>query len=308
MKLLRQPSELQAQGRKVSLAIGMFDGVHLGHQQVIRQTIHDSHQHSGFAVAVTFDRHPKTIVAPERIPPLIYNLNQKLRAISSLGLDATLLIEFNEDFSHKPADVFIREVTSGFGHVHSICVGSNFTFGYKRGGNVEVLKNLGRELGFAVHGLAAVALDGEPVSSTRIRKAISSGDFDAAGQMLGRAYSLAGIVEKGDQVGRKLGFPTANINVDGLAVPPSGVYATHAAVRGQTYAAATNIGVRPTIAQSVAQLRVETHIIGFDQEIYGEELELIFSERIRNEQKFASMDELKKQVARDIQTARIALE
>jgi riboflavin kinase/FMN adenylyltransferase len=286
----------------------MFDGVHLGHQQVIRQTINDARQHNGLAIAVTFDRHPKTIVAPERTPPLIYNLNQKLRAIDALGVDAILLIAFTKGFSREPADFFISQLIDGFGHVQSICVGSNFTFGYKRSGNVQVLKELGRKFGFAVHGLAAVALDGEAVSSTRIREAISTGDFDAAGQMLGRAYSLAGLVERGDQLGRKLGFPTANVNVRGLAVPPNGVYATHALVDNTTYPAATNIGFRPTIPHAEPQLRVESHIIGLDRDIYDKELELIFAERLREEQKFSSIDQLKKQIAKDIEAARVALE
>ena len=177
-------------GRKVCLAIGVFDGVHLGHQQIIRQTIADAGQHDALALVITFDRHPNAIVAPERVPPLIYSRPQKMRAIESLGADALLEICFDKNFSEKSGDVFIRELARGLGKIHSICVGADFVFGHKRSGNVALLKALGGELNFSVHGLAAVSLDGEAVSSTRIREAIRAGDFDAASQMLGRPYAI----------------------------------------------------------------------------------------------------------------------
>lgn len=286
----------------------MFDGVHLGHQQVIRQTIHDARQHNGLAVAVTFDRHPKSVVAPQRTPALIYTLNQKLRAIEALGVDATLLIEFTPEFSQRRADDFIREIVREFGHVYSVCVGANFVFGHGRTGNVALLKELGNKLGFTVHGLAAVSLDGDIVSSTRVRQMITSGDFDAAGQCLGRAWSLAGKVERGDLIGRKLGFPTANLNITGMAVPPVGVYATRAIAGGTINPAATNIGYRPTLASPIPTLAVETHIIDFHAEIYGQELELFFVQKLRDEQRFPSLDALKEQIARDVLQAKRVLQ
>src|SRR2546425_834913 len=223
VKTIRNATDLQAGRRKVSAAIGMFDGVHLGHQQVIRQAISDAEQHEALSVVVTFDRHPNSIVAPQRVPPLIYSLPQKLRAIEAVGVDATLLLRFDEPFSRKTGEQFIRELGRDFGRLHSVCVGSTFHFGYKRSGNVELLKSLGAELNLQVHGLSAVALDGEVVSSTRIRESIRAGELDAAGQMLGREYLLCGVVQRGDGLGRKLGFPTANVDVTGLVVPPSGV-------------------------------------------------------------------------------------
>ena len=169
MQTFQSPDDFRSGGRKVSLAIGMFDGVHLGHQQVIRQAVSDAEQHEGLAVVITFDRHPNTVVAPDRVPPLIYSQPQKVRALTGLGADAMLVIPFTREFSARPADEFIRTLVTKLAPVHSICVGSSFVFGHKRSGDVALLKRLGKELAFFVHGLAAVSLDGEIVSSTRIR-------------------------------------------------------------------------------------------------------------------------------------------
>jgi len=224
MKIIHAANELNAGARKVCLAIGFFDGVHLGHQQIIRQTITDARQQEANALVITFDRHPNTVVAPQRVPPLIYSLSQKLRVIESLGADTLLLIRFDKAFSEQTGEAFIRSLARDLGHVQSLCVGANFAFGRKRAGDVRLLKTLGAELKFAVHGIAAVSLDGQAVSSTRIREAILTGDLDVASQMMGRAYSLAGRVVAGDRLGRQLGFPTANLDVTGLALPPNGVY------------------------------------------------------------------------------------
>src|SRR5688572_14138820 len=249
MRIIRQATDLDARGRKVCVAIGVFDGVHLGHQQVIRQMIADAEQHEALPAVITFDRHPTEVVPPERTPELIYWLPQKLRAVESLGAEVAWLIEFDEKFSRQTGEEFIRKLVGDFGHVQSICVGSTFTFGHKRSGNVHLLRKLGRELHFGVHGLAAVALDGETVSSTRIRDAIRAGQLDAASQMLGRGYALAGVVVAGEGVGKKLGYPTANIDASGLVLPANGVYAAHARLGQHIYRAALNIGIRPTLKE-----------------------------------------------------------
>lgn len=303
MKIIRAAAELKPKGGRVCLAVGFFDGVHLGHQQIIRQTIADARQHEAVALVVTFDQHPSTIVAPGRVPPLIYSLPQRLRAIGSLGSDALLLIHFDRAFSEQSGEAFIRGLARDLGQIQSLCVGSNFTFGHKRGGNVALLKALGAELKFAVHGLAAVSLDGKIVSSTRIRETIRSGDLDAAGQMLGRAYSLAGTVVHGDQLGRQLGFPTANLDVSGLLLPPGGVYAVHAIVNGNAYRALANIGSRPTLKSAMPQTRVEAHLLDFKGDLYGQELEVAFLEKLRDERVFPSLSALKEQIARDIAEA-----
>ncbi len=316
--IIHSASELNAAGQKSCVAIGFFDGVHLGHQQIIRQTISDAQQHEGLAVIITFDRHPNTVVAPTRVPPLIYSLPQKLRTISSLGPDTLLLIHFDKPFSQQTGEDFVRELDRDFGQIQSLCVGANFTFGHKRAGNVALLKRLGAELNFSVHGLAAVSLDNKPVSSTRIREAIMAGNLDGAGQMLGRPWSLAGNVMRGDRLGHELGFPTANLDVTGLVLPPDGVYAVHAQILpnaaaspathdsrpSPSFRAVLNIGIRPTIKTAVPERRVEAHLLDFQGDLYGREVELIFVQKLRDERKFPSVAELQAQIARDIQQAR----
>ena len=303
VRVIKSPAELQPGPKKVCLAIGFFDGVHLGHQQIIRQTVADAESHEALAVVVTFDRHPNTVVAPDRVPPLIYSLPQKLRAIASTGADTTLLLHFDEAFSRQTGEEFIRWLAREFGHLTSICVGSSFTFGHKRSGNVDLLKRMGAEFKFTVHGLAAVSLDEQVVSSTRIRETIRAGQIDLASQMLGRPYALCGPVIKGDRLGHKLGFPTANLDVTDLLIPPTGVYAAHAHENGASHRAVVNIGYRPTVSNSAPELRIEAHLLSFEGDLYGQELELSFVAKLREEQKFPSVDALRAQIARDIQSA-----
>ena len=206
MKIIHSPSELGPVRRKVCLAIGFFDGVHLGHQQIIRQTTSDARQHEALALILTFDRHPNAVIAPDRAPPLIYPLDQKLRVIELLGVDATLVLHFDKELSERSGEEFIRTLAAQAGPIRSICVGANFVFGHKRSGNVGLLRRLGAELNFAVHGHAAVSLDGKAVSSTRIRQAIGAGHLDGASQMLGRPYSLVGEVVLRGSIRAQIGF------------------------------------------------------------------------------------------------------
>lgn len=304
MNVIARAGELQASGRTVCLAIGMFDGVHLGHQQVLRQTVEDACQHDAISVAVTFDSHPNSVVAPERNPPLIYNLEQKLRVISSLRIETALVIHFDQPFSQQSGADFVQALVAGFGTIHSISVGSAFTFGCKRSGDVSLLRRLGQQLRFVVHGVAAVSLDDKVVSSTRIRDAIRSGDLDAAGQMLGRSYALTGRVIRGDQQGRQLGFPTANVDCENLVVPPGGVYAAIATTGDRRHHAVVNIGVRPTMNRPRTSLQVEAHLLDFDEDLYEQVVELVFIEKLREEKTFKNRELLRQQIARDIERAR----
>ncbi len=304
MKVIANANELKPGSRKVCVAIGVFDGVHLGHQQVIRHTIADAQQHEGISVAITFDCHPNAVVAPDKNPPLIYPLSKKIKVIESLGIETALLIHFDKNVSQIPAEDFIRNLARDFKNIQSICVGANFTFGFKRQGNVELLKKLGAELGFIVHGLAAISLDNERVSSTRVRNAIQRGALDDASQMLGRAYSLVGKIVEGDKLGRKLGFPTANLDSTGLILPPNGVYAIHVEVDGKLHRAALNIGYRPTLQNSTPQLRVEAHLLDFSGDLYRKEMEITFVGKLRDEQKFSSPEALQQQIGKDIAAAR----
>jgi riboflavin kinase/FMN adenylyltransferase len=303
VQLIRHATELKADGRRLCLAIGVFDGVHLGHQQIIRQTLADARQQGGLAVVVTFDRHPSSIVAPDHAPKLIYPLTQKMRTIESIGADALLLLAFDRAFSEQSGEQFIRDLVRDMGRIQSICVGADFVFGHKRSGNVALLHKLGAELGFHVHGMAALALDGEVVSSTRIRAAIQAANFDAASQMLGRPYAIAAKVVTGDQLGRQLGIPTANLEVAGLVLPPNGVYAARATAHGESHIAVLNIGTRPTVQTGSHERRFEVHLLDFAGDLYGTELEVEIIARLRDESKFPSLDALKAQIALDIKAA-----
>ena len=304
MQLIHRAADLNPGGRKVSVGIGMFDGVHLGHQQVLKQTLADARQHSGISLAITFDRHPASIIHPARAPRLIYSLPQKLREIEALGVDAILLIPFTREFSQIPGEQFVRGLAAELGNIYSICVGSSFTFGHKRSGNVDLLKQLGKELNFQVHGLAAVSLAGQIVSSTRIRERIGAGDLNAASQMLGRTYAIAGKVTHGDKLGGKLGTPTANIDIGGLLTPPNGVYAVQVRVGKELRPGVANLGFRPTVNDPSPALRFEVHLLDFEGDLYEQELEVAFAEFIRGEQKFGNLEELKAQITRDKESAR----
>jgi riboflavin kinase/FMN adenylyltransferase len=306
MKIIHAANELGNGRCKVCLAIGVFDGVHLGHQQIIRQTVSDARGHDALALVVTFDRHPSTIVAPDRAPPQIFSRSQKIRALAALGADALLEIPFDRPFSETSGEVFIRGLVQNLGTIHSICVGADFVFGHRRSGNIDLLKKLGAELHFQVHGLAELALDGKTVSSTRIREAIRAGDLDAAGQMLGRPYAICGQVVAGDRLGRQLGFPTANLDSTNLVLPPNGVYAGSTEWQNHFYRVALNIGTRPTVTAG-PQLRVEAHLLDFSGDLYAAELEVEVGAKIRAEQRFPSAAELQAQIGWDVATVRAAI-
>ena len=300
MRNLTDARELQPLNGRVCCAIGMFDGVHLGHQQVIRQAVSDAHQLEATSLCVTFDQHPARVISPEKAPLLIQAQNQRLEAIESLDIEATLRLPFDEAMSQIPAGEFVRGLAFDLGRISSVCVGSNFAFGHQRSGNLEILRELGHELNFTTHGLASVSLDGQAVSSTRIREAIVNGHLDAAGQMMGREYSLRGQIIQGNQRGRELGFPTANLDTTNLCTPPRGVYAAHAEVNGQPFRSAVNIGLRPTAGDTEPELQVEAHLLDFEGDLYGQLCTLTFASKLRDEQRLESMEALKGQIEKDV--------
>lgn len=304
MKIIHAAADLNPGSRGVSLAIGVFDGVHLGHQRVIGLARENATQSGAASVVVTFDRHPNIVVAPQHVPPLIYPLAKKLAVIASLNLDASLVIHFDKAFSQISGEDFIRGLARDFGSIRAICVGETFMFGCRRSGDVALLNTLGKELGFIVEAVPDVSVGGEAVSSTRIREAVRAGKFDLAGQLLGRPYTLCGAVVTGARVGRTLGFPTANLNVAGILVPPAGVYAADAKAGEKTYRAAVNIGHRPTMYAAEGGLCVEAHLLDFTGELYGEEIELTFLQKLREEHKFPSAAALQQQIQKDVAAAR----
>jgi len=306
MNVIHAAAELNPGPGGVCVAIGVFDGVHLGHQCVIGRACREARQHGAMSVVVTFDRHPNAVVAPQHVPPLIHPLSKKLRVIASLGLDAACVIHFDRAFSEISGEQFIRGLARDFKAIRGICVGETFLFGHRRSGNVALLKALGGELGFALHALPDVFLGGQPVSSTRIREAVRAAQFDLAGQMLGRTYTLCGPVVAGARLGRTLGFPTANLDVAGILVPPAGVYAAEARWDGETRRAAVNIGRRPTVYSAEGGLCVEAHLLDFAGDVYGREIELTFLGKLREERQFPSAAALQEQIAQDVAAVRTA--
>ncbi len=305
MNIIHAAAELNPGPGGVCVAIGVFDGVHLGHQAVIGQARDAAQRLGAISAVVTFDRHPNAVVAPQNVPPLIYPLAKKLRAIESLGVDTTCVIHFDKAFSEISGEDFVRGLVRDAQSVRAICVGEAFMFGRKRSGNVALLKSLGAELGYELHALPDVAFDNQPVSSTRIREAVREGKFDLASQLLGRAYSLSGAIVPGARLGQKLGFPTANLNVAGILVPPSGVYAAQAQAGPATYRAAVNIGTRPTMYAAKGGLSVEAHLLDFSGNLYAQEIELTFLKKLRDERKFPSPAALQHQIQQDVAAVRV---
>lgn len=306
--VIASPETLPRPGEQaVCVALGFFDGVHLGHQQVIRQMLAEARQHEALGVVITFDQHPNTVVAPQRVPPLIQTLQQKLRSLKALAPDAIWLMRFDRALSRLSPEPFVQQLRNGLPRLRSIYVGANFRFGHRRAGDVALLQVLGQRFGFAVHGLSVLALDGSVISSTRIRQAVAAGRLEAAAQMLGRPYALAGRVVRGDGLGRQLGFPTANLDTTGLVLPPRGVYAARCEVDHRPYRAVLNIGTRPTITPRAERLRVEVHLLDFSGELYERELEVVVLGKLRDEQQFPSPEALRRQIEADVARVRADL-
>jgi riboflavin kinase/FMN adenylyltransferase len=259
MKVIQGPTELR--NRRVAIAIGVFDGVHLGHQQVLNHALADADAAGGISLALTFDKHPSQIVAPTRAPRLIYSLSQKLDEIEHVGITAAWVIRFDQAFSQISARDFVRLLAVEFKPVKSISVGETFTFGHKREGNVQLLKVMAAEFGFEVNPVPPVLSSGVVISSSRIRSAIAAGNLDEASLLLGRPYAIKGTVLQGAGLGRQIGFPTANIDVSGLVLPPAGVYAVTTEIDNKKLLGAANLGYRPTVSQSSKDLTFEVHLL-----------------------------------------------
>jgi len=304
MNILRSIDELDALCGPIHLAIGVFDGVHIGHRAVIEHACASADASNGTAVVVTFDPHPAQILRPGRAPLLLTSTRHKLRLFAQLGVADTLVIPFDLAFAATPPETFVGELAAACRPLREICVGADWAFGKGRSGNVPLLTELGAKLGFTVQGVPGVSVDGEAASSTAIRAAVQAGDLAAAARLLGRPFSIFSTVIDGRKLARTLGFPTANLRPESEQLPPNGVYAVRAAVKGVEYPGVANIGVRPTVTNGEAELLLETHLFDFSGEMYGEDMEVFFLEFLRPEQKFPSLDALKAQIALDARQAR----
>lgn len=280
------------------LAIGVFDGVHLGHRAVLGRAIESANARGGTAVAVTFDPHPVSVLRPGVPVELLTPTPRKLQLIGTLGIRVSLVIRFDHAFADTPPGTFLEELHSSAPALGEIVVGCGWTFGKGRSGTVDYMRARGSELGFVATEIPSVRAAGALVSSTRIRAAIRSGHLDVAAELLGRQHELRGTVLRGNQVGRKIGFPTANISSRGLVLPPDGVYAARAEFGASEMPCVANIGVRPTLGAG-GERTVEAHIPGFSGDLYGTEIALSKFRFLRPEQKFDSLEALRKQIAAD---------
>ncbi len=280
------------------LAMGSFDGVHLGHQEVIRSMVAAARQAGARAAVLTFFPHPKRIVQHTTGPYYITTLEDRVALLGACGVDLVITHPFDEKVRHTRAADFVQQMLDAL-DMRQLW-GGNFAFGYKREGDVPFLRQLGAEMGFSVQQVSSlVRIAGDWVSSSRIRTCLRAGNVAEASLCLGRPYHVSGIVVHGNQRGRAIGFPTANLDTwNELLLPANGVYATYAYVGTQRYAAATNVGVRPTV--NGHDVRVEAHLLDFDGDLYGQELRVEFVQRIRAEQRFSGLEALKAQIAQDV--------
>jgi riboflavin kinase / FMN adenylyltransferase len=304
MRTLHSIAELTTLPGPLFLAIGVFDGVHRGHQAVISTSARHAHAADGTPVVVTFDPHPAKVLRPNDAPHLLTARQHKIDLIRSLGVAHLLVIEFNREFASTPPEEFVRELTVHSKPLREICVGHEWAFGRNRTGNLALLKELGAQLNFDVVGIPPVMMKGNVVSSTAIRTAVKDGDFDKAAIMLGRPYSIVGTVVTGDQFGHKLGFPTANLSAHSEQFPPDGVYFAEAWLDGVLNHGVVNLGVRPTVAKGEPQRTLEIHLLDFHQDIYGHEIEIRFLQYLRAERKFPNVEALIRQIETDVQQAR----
>ncbi|MBA2435383.1 MAG: bifunctional riboflavin kinase/FAD synthetase [Chthoniobacterales bacterium] len=308
MRILRSIPDLAQVPGPVFLAIGVFDGVHRGHQAVISTAARHAQAAGGTAVVVTFDPHPAKILRPQESPRLLTATQHKIELIRALGVSHLLVLRFDRELaSTAPAD-FVMQLVAAAKPLREICVGQEWSFGKNRAGNLALLKELGAQLDFNVVGVEPVTAEGTMVSSTAVRRAVETGDFETAARMLGRDYSILGTVEEGKHLGRSLGFPTANLSAHSEQFPPNGVYAAEGLIEGKTMRGVVNLGVRPTIESQKPQRVLEFHVFDLDENLYGKEIELHFRQCLRPEQKFENLTALREQIARDVAEARRALD
>jgi riboflavin kinase/FMN adenylyltransferase len=291
-------SEYFPKGRpKMVASIGNYDGVHVGHQEILRGVVEDAHRLGLPSLLITFDPHPVAVVAPQRNPKRLQTREQKLRALEATGLSDLLILEFDHHLASYTGQEFFSNTLLPIIEFEAIHVGGNFRFGRDRSGDVELLGSLGEQQRFKVHGRPAIKLDDEPISSSAIRKAVSEGRIDVARRMLGRPFALIGEVVRGDGRGSQLHYPTANMAVENEMIPAGGVYVTETVALASRYPSVSNIGYRPTFGGR--DLRVETHLLDFEGDLYTERLEIRFLARIRDEMRFDSAVQLGDQIARD---------
>jgi riboflavin kinase / FMN adenylyltransferase len=304
MRILRSIPELTELPGPLFLAIGVFDGVHLGHQAVISTSAEHARAANGTPVVVTFDPHPEKILRSDKAPHLLTATQHKIALIRALGVRHLLMISFDKHFAATEPEDFVDQLVRHSKPLGEICVGHEWSFGRNRRGNLELLENLGAKFDFTVVGIPPVSVNGEIVSSTTIRRAVEAGDLQKAATMLGRDYTILGTVVHGDNLGKKIGFPTANLSAHSEQFPPNGVYFAEARLDGVLHPGVVNLGFRPTLSSGKSDRILEVYLLNFDRDIYGKDLELRFIRYLRPEKKFENVEALVRQIERDVQEAR----
>jgi len=285
--------------RPTVLTLGVFDGLHLGHQLIMETVVERARAVGAVPTVITFDPHPRAVLHPESAPPLLQTFDQKIEAFGVLGIEQTIVVRFTEEFASISAPEFLRDVVKDRLLAHEVYLGKGFAFGHNREGNIELLRRLGAELGFVAGEVPEVSLRGRRVSSSKIRELLARGNVNLARRMLGRPYGVEGRVERGAERGHQLGFPTANLHPQNRVIPKNGVYVTATLVDGQWRRSVTNIGLRPTFGEAT-EPSVETYVMNWDGDLYGDVIRVRFLYRLRDERKFASIGELKTQIDRDV--------
>jgi len=288
---------------KIVASIGIFDGVHRGHQKILARLVKEAAKHKSKSLVVTFEPHPREVLNPGSRVALLTSLQHRLDLIKGLGIDFLLVVKFTKSFSRIKAEDFINAFLVSGINIKTIVVGANFLFGARRKGDFRLLKKASKKFGFRLIGVKPLKIGSIYVSSTNIRKKIQKGDLKDASKMLGRPVTVFGTVIKGRSIGRKIGFPTANIDPHHEAIPPSGVYAVNVRLDKRIFAGILNIGTRPTFGRKSPPV-IELHIFNYNKNLYGKDIKVIFKVKIRNERKFPSIESLRRQIEKDIQFAK----
>lgn len=305
MKVLHGYRNIKGSLNDPVLAIGIFDGIHLGHKRVIKRVL-NSCEHGRDAAILTFDPHPQSILSPAKSPPRIMSIEHRLSLFEKMGLDAVIVIRFTEFLAEMSPEEFVKKVIQGIGS-RKIYVGSNFHFGYGKEGNVKTFREIGKKYDVDVNVVPPVKQGNRVISSTWLRRLITDGNLEKAEKLLRRPVSILGTVVGGDKRGRSIGCPTANIDPHQEVIPPKGVYAVEVDVAGKLFNGVLNIGFKPTFygrkLKKRKEPKIEVHIIGYKGDLYGHHLEIFFVKKLRRERKFRGNEGLIKQIKKDIEIA-----
>lgn len=289
--------------RPTVLTLGVFDGLHLGHQAIMKTVVDRASGSEAVPTVITFDPHPRAVLHPDSAPPMLQTLDQRLANFNVLGIEQAIVIRFTKEFADQEAEEFLREIVHERLQAKEIYLGHGFAFGKGRRGDIELLRKMSGELGFTADEVPEVRLRGIRISSSRIRQLLKDGQVNLARRMLGRPYGIEGVIIRGHRRGHTIGFPTANLKPENRVVPKFGVYATATLIEGVWKKGVTNIGIRPTF-ESESEPSIETHIFDFEGDLYGSVLRVRFLHRIRPEKKFSGIEDLRDQIARDVETAK----